>query len=293
MDKQSKQPLAIVGGTGTLGRAFQRVCAMREIPHVVLNRADINISDVASVDGVLRAHHPWAVVNCAGYVRVDDAEREPEACMQVNATTPALMAEICARHGIAFLTYSSDLVFDGAKNTPYVESDAVRPLNVYGQSKAVAEEKVLEAWPSAIVVRASAFFGPWDDYNFVTIALRVMQSGERFVAASDGVVSPTYVPDLVNGSLELLFRERKGVWHLANKGALTWADFARVAASGAGYEAEAIERLLETRPTQDLGMAAARPLYSVLGSERGDFMPPLEDALERYFHGRQQFLASN
>jgi dTDP-4-dehydrorhamnose reductase len=216
---------------------------------------------------------------------VDDAEHEPEICLRVNAEGPAILAQSCARQGVALLTFSSDLVFDGTCADPYVESNAVAPLNVYGRSKALAEARVLKAYPSALVIRTSAFFGPWDEYNFVTIALRQLAAGQTFVAAEDSVVSPTYVPDLVNATLDLLIDGECGLWHLANKSAIAWAELARLAASMAGVDASS----LEARPIRELGLRAARPTYSVLGSERGLLLPSLDHAMSRYFDERQRF----
>ena len=276
------RPLVINGATGTLGRVFARLCEQRGLSYRLLTRAEMDIADAHSVERALAEFDPWAVVNTAGYVRVDDAEREPERCMRENTEGAATVAEACARRGAALLTFSSDLVFDGRKGTPYVESDAVSPLNVYGRSKAEAERRVLELLPSALVVRASAFFGPWDEYNFITLALNTLAEGRTFVAADDCVISPTYVPDLVNASLDLLIDGERGVWHLANEGALSWAELARVAARRAGLD----KRLVEARPTAALRLAAPRPLYGVLASERGQLLPPFEDALARYLNER-------
>ncbi|MBW4574309.1 MAG: sugar nucleotide-binding protein [Aphanothece sp. CMT-3BRIN-NPC111] len=270
--------LAIAGATGTLGKAFARICELRGIPYRLLNRKEMDITDPASIDKVLSELKPWAVVNAAGYVRVDDAEREPDACLRSNAEGAANLAVACAHHKVALLTFSSDLVFDGANTTPYIESHAVAPLNVYGRSKAIAEMRVLESLPSSLVIRTSAFFGPWDEYNFVSIALRELAAGNSFVAAEDAIVSPTYVPDLVNASLDLLIDGECGVWHLANKSEIAWADLARLAAKQAGVNASRIE----ARPQQDLGFAATRPAYSALGSERGVLLPTLDHALSRY-----------
>lgn len=212
-------PLAIVGATGTLGRAFARLCERRGISYRLLTRQEMDIADPVSVDAVLTQLKPWAVVNAAGYVRVDDAEREPDVCLRVNAEGAAILATVCARYNVALLTFSSDLVFDGAVSNPYVENDAVAPLNIYGCSKALAEKLVLKLNPASLVIRTSAFFGPWDDYNFVTIALRQLSAGQTFVAAEDAIVSPTYVPDLVHASLDLLIDGEFGLWNLANKGA--------------------------------------------------------------------------
>jgi len=277
---KSVRPIAITGATGTLGSAFARLCELRGIPYRLLTRKEMDIADPTSVDTALTELQPWAVVNAAGYVRVDDAEREVDACLRVNADGPAILAESCARQGVALLTFSSDLVFDGTSLSPYVESDTVAPLNVYGRSKAEAEERVLKAYPSSLVIRTSAFFGPWDNYNFLTIALRTLAAGHPFLAAEDATISPTYVPDLVHTSLDLLIDGECGVWHLANPGAIAWADLARLAAQQAGLDATRVYPV----PTHTLGLAALRPPYSVLGSERGMLLPSLENAIARYFH---------
>jgi dTDP-4-dehydrorhamnose reductase len=281
----SSSPLVIVGARGTLGKAFARLCDVRGISYQVLTRQEMDIADPASVDAVLTDLKPWAVVNAAGYVRVDDAENEPHVCLRVNAEGPVILAAACLQHKVALLTFSSDLVFDGAVFNPYVESDAVAPLNVYGCSKALAEKLVLKVNPASLVIRTSAFFGPWDDYNFVTLALRQLSAGNTFVAAEDAIVSPTYVPDLVHASLDLLIDGECGLWHLANKGAITWADLARLAAKTAGFNPSNVIAL----PTQELGLTAKRPIYSVLGSNRGEFMSCLDSAMSRYFDECQRF----
>ncbi|MFN6497186.1 MAG: family 1 glycosylhydrolase [Nostoc sp. DedQUE01] len=278
----SLRPLAIVGATGTLGKAFGRLCEVRGISYCLLRRQDMDIANPASVNKVLAELQPWAVVNAAGYVRVDDAEREPDICLKENTEGPAILAAACAQHNVGLLTFSSDLVFDGAESNPYVETDTVAPLNVYGCSKVLAEKLVLQAHPASLVIRTSAFFGPWDDYNFVTIALRQLAAGNPFVAAEDAIVSPTYVPDLVHASLDLLIDGEKGLWHLANKSAVAWADLARLAAKKAGVSVKSLISL----PTQELGLIATRPAYSVLGSDRGELMPHLDCAISRYLEER-------
>ncbi len=273
------RPILITGATGTLGRAFARMCAARGLPYRVLNRAELDITNRDSVATALDALRPWAVVNTAGYVRVDDAEQQPAACYRANAEGPALLAAACAERGIALLTFSSDLVFDGDHDTPYIESNPVAPLNVYGHSKAAAEEQVLQVLPEALVVRTSAFFGPWDEHNFVYAALRTLASGAPFVAASDAVITPTYVPDLVQTCLDLLIDCERGIWHLATPTPLSWADLARAAAEVAGLDPAGVRGL----PLAALDLPARRPCYSALGSERGVLLRPLDGALAHYF----------
>jgi dTDP-4-dehydrorhamnose reductase len=195
-----------------------------------------------------------------------------------------VLAAACARHGVHLTTFSSDLVFDGARGEAYVESDTVAPLGVYGKSKAEAEVRVLDAHPGALVVRTSSFFGPWDDYNFVTLALAALERGEPFMAARDITVSPTYVPDLVQACLDLAVDRERGVWHLTNGQPVTWTEFALLAAGRAGVDASRIEAL----PGAACGHVAARPRYSALHSERGLLLPGLDSAIGRYLEARNE-----
>ncbi|MDB4986987.1 MAG: dTDP-4-dehydrorhamnose reductase, partial [Myxococcaceae bacterium] len=229
---------------------------------------------------------PWAVINTAGFVRVDLAEREVERCMAINATGAAALAQVCLRLGIRLLTFSSDLVFDGAQSTPYLESDPVAPLSVYGQSKVQAEQLVGRLLEDALIVRTSAFFGPEDAANFVTMTLSALLRGERVRAASDVTISPTYVPHLTHACLELLIDGASGIWHLANQGALSWHELAERAGRLLGVSLEG----LDPCRFADLQLPAPRPSNSVLSSERAQLMPTLDEGLADYAsHVASQF----
>jgi dTDP-4-dehydrorhamnose reductase len=275
-------PILITGATGTLGRAFGRVCTERGLAHRLTRRDELDIADPDAVAAALDRYEPWLVVNTAGYVRVDDAEQDAERCRRENAIGPATLARACARREVALLSFSSDLVFDGRKQAPYDEHDTPSPLGVYGHTKREAEERVLDAHPAALVVRTSAFFGPWDEHNFVTLTLRALAEGREVHAADDTVVSPTYVPDLVHACLDLAIDGERGLWHLANQGAATWTELARRAARLAGHAPDRITPV----PSSALGWRAPRPPFSALGSARGQLLPSLDDALLRHHHAR-------
>lgn len=275
-------PILISGASGTLGRAFARICQQRHLPYQVLTRQDMDIADPASVTRAIARFRPWAMVNASGYVRVDEAERDVERCFRENTHGPANLASACARAGVHLTTFSSDLVFDGLQGTPYVETDAIAPLSIYGRSKAAAECSVLERHPAALVVRTSSFFGPWDEHNFVSQALTTLQQGRQFFAPDDITVSPTYVPDLVNVCLDLIIDRECGVWHLTNNQPVTWIALANAAAMHAGIDS----RLLVARPAADCNYAAARPRYSALHSERAILLATLDDALYRFTAAR-------
>ncbi len=268
----SPRQILITGATGTLGRAFSRICDIRGLDHVLLSRAEMDIADPESVRRVIDCERPWAVVNAAGYVRVPEAENEPERCFRENAAAAATLAQACAVHRIPLVTFSSDLVFDGSLERPYRESDPVNPASVYGASKAEAERRVLAAHDRALVIRTSAFFGPWDRYNFVWSVLNALSRGDVVEARAD-LVSPTYVPDLVHEALNLLIDGAAGLWHLANPGSVSWCAFARMAAERAGYDPDLV--------TQSDGGAI---LNTVLESERGLLLPPFESAFDRFFN---------
>lgn len=271
-------PLLIIGKNGTLGRAFAQVCENRFLHYKFLSREESDICDMVSIRAAIEKYRPWAMVNTAGFVRVDDAEKEKEKCFADNTTGAQNLAIAAAQYGVKLVTYSSDLVFDGEKRAPYTEDDKTNPLNTYGLTKVKAEEAVLKANPDALVIRASAFFGPWDEYNFAHCVRRSLLNKERINVARDAVISPTYIPDLVHATLDLLVDEEKGIWHLANNGELSWADFANEIADRFNLSRKYINAVRSS----DFNYAAKRPLYSVLSSARGVLLPSLEDALKRY-----------
>ncbi len=266
------------GAAGTLGQAFVRACELRGLPFVACTRAELDIADRASIARALNRVRPWALVNAAGFVNVDAAETDCLRCYRENGEGPGVLAAECSDRKLPMLTFSTDLVFDGESSRPYVEGDPVNPLSVYGRSKAIAETRVLAAHPGALVVRSSAFFGPWDRYDFVTVALESLRGGGSFTAADDVVVSPTYVPDLAHASLDLLQDGERGIWHLANRGAVTWAELARRSAALVSADAS---RLIAAS-CEELRWTAARPRFSALGTHRGFALPELDDALARY-----------
>jgi dTDP-4-dehydrorhamnose reductase len=137
---------------------------------------------------------------------------------------------------------------------------------------------VLQVYPAALVIRTSSLFGPWDDKNFLTRALRALAAGQEVAAIEDVVMSPTYVPDLVDASLDLLIDRAAGLWHLANQGVTSWAQLALTAAA----LAEISTHTLKPVGCQSLQLPARRPPYSVLTSERGLVLPTLSHALRAY-----------
>jgi dTDP-4-dehydrorhamnose reductase len=263
--------LLITGATGTLGSAFARICEERALPFCLTGRDELDLTDPDSVAAAIGKREPWAVINAAGFVRVADAERERDACMAANADGAERLARACAEAGIPLVTFSSDLVFDGRLGRPYEEGDETRPGGVYGLSKAEAERRVLAAGGRPLVVRTSAFFGPWDRYNFAWHVAGALARGETVRACSRTRISPTWVPDLCHVALDLLIDGETGLWHLANEGEVSWYDFARRVAEGAGLDADLVVR-------DD----AAEDTSTALTSRRGRLLRSFDSALDEF-----------
>jgi dTDP-4-dehydrorhamnose reductase len=268
------RPLLITGATGTLGQAFSRICAHRGLVHVLTSRAELDITDEASIAAALERYKPWAIVNTAGFVRTWEADEKFDECLAINATGPELLGRACKAAGIPLVTFSSDLVFDGKLGRPYVEPDEPAPVCPYGKSKAEAEQRLMAIDTNALIIRTSAFFGPWDRYNFLFNTIEKLKRGEEVVVSDRAVVSPTYVPDLVHAALDLLLDGENGIWHLTNQGAISWHELAREAAAAAKLGRDAV-RLV--RPAED-----AEHADTSLSSRRGLLLRPLDQAISDF-----------
>lgn len=264
--------LLITGASGTLGQALARLCEERALPFCLTARDELDITRPESIDVAIERHEPWAVINTAGFVRVADAENERPACFAWNAAGAANLAEACAAAGIPLVTFSSDLVFDGCKGSPYLEDDPVSPAGAYGESKAEAERRVLAAHPGALVIRTAAFFGPWDRYNFAWAVVNQLAEGRRFAACPNSFVSPTFVPDLGHATLDLLTDGEQGLWHLANVGCVSWYEFALCLAEAVGLDASLIDAVPAVEARRDTSLA----------SRHGRLLRPLDQAIADY-----------
>lgn len=272
-------PILIVGCNGTLGVAFKNICHHRALVHRALPRQQLDITDKVQIEEAINLYKPWAVINAAGYVKVDEAESNRDICFNLNTEGPANLAETCRAHGIQLITFSTDLVFDGNKQSPYTENDCVKPINIYGESKANGEKLVSNYFPGAIIIRTSSFFGPWDTYNFAHNILEDLRRGKDCKVVDDIIISPTYVPHLVNCALDLLIDGEKGIWHITNDGSLSWYHFAREISERGGFQKKNIHPITQ----KEMHWQAQRPDYSALESNKGIYLPSLDRALASFF----------
>jgi dTDP-4-dehydrorhamnose reductase len=281
-------PILITGATGTLGRALAHACQWRGLDYLLTDRRRLPLTDPDSIAHVLDSERPWAVINAAGWVKVDAAEDHEAACMEVNVEGAARLAAACAVRGLPFVAFSSDLVFDGAAGRPYHENSPTAPLGVYGRSKAAMEQRVLAMGSQALVVRTAAFFSERDPYNFASGVVAALMSGQGFDAAEDLTISPTYTPELADVVLDLLIDGERGVRHLTNQGEVSWAAFARMLCARLDLDPTRVRG----KPAATMGWAAARPRYSPLGTARGALMSPLDTVIDRFAVGWRRRSAS-
>ena len=272
------QPVLIAGASGALGQALAKACHLRGLPYVLTDRRELPLDEPEAVALALERHRPWAVINAAGWVRIDEAELDPGGCRLANAIGAANLAEAAAAIGAHYTAFSSDLVFGGQLERPYVESDGARPLSVYGASKDEAEQRILALGSRALMVRTAAFFSPDDPRNFAAQVARQLVAGRLLRAAADCVVSPTYVPDLCHAVLDLVIDGETGLWHLSNGEAVSWAEFGWAVADALDLD----RRLIKPVAAAEMGWRARRPAHAPLGTERGRRMPNFTQALEHY-----------
>lgn len=198
---------------------------------------------------------------------VDGCEAQPELALQVNARGPAALAAYAREHGIPFVFFSSDYVFNGtqAHPGPYAESDSPHPLNVYGESKLAGERMVLQANAAALVLRTSWVYGQdAAGKNFISFLLRQLRAKEPVRVPADQVSTPTFNRDLALTTFALLDRGANGVLHLTGQELMSREELARTVARFFGED----ESLIHGVPTAELQQGAARPLLSGLRSER-------------------------
>lgn len=284
----TSEPILVLGRSGLLATAL----AERGRGSVVTaGRPDF---DLAASDGparMLNRIRPAAVINAAAYTAVDRAESEPELAFTLNRDGPAALAKACARSGVPLIHVSTDCVFDGTKDGAYREADTPRPLNIYGASKRAGERAVLEAMPSALVVRTSWTFGPQGE-SFVTRLLGWARGRDSLTIVGDQRGKPTYAPALAEALLifahgMIAGSATCGLIHLAGETALSRAEQAQIILDLARERGGPWARVTPI-PTSAHPTAARRPLNAVLdctlaaswGIALGPFRHDVEIALD-------------
>lgn len=274
----------VTGATGMLGQDVVRT--LRARGHVCLGAgsADFDLLDAEAVQRAVQGFMPEAIVHCAAYTAVDQAESEPERCTAVNGMGTLNIARAALAVNAKLLYISTDYIFDGSGDTPREEYDKPNPLNVYGLSKLQGEEAVRALTAKHFILRVSWLFGRGGK-NFVETIRRLGREKSQISVVDDQIGSPTYTLDLARLIVQMLPTGRFGTYNVSNEGFCSFADFARMILRADGSRCRVIPI-----PSAEYPTAARRPLNSRLSKASLDEngfprLPIWEDALRRYIVG--------
>lgn len=278
----------LIGNKGMLGTELAQALASSRLEYTGSDR-EVDILDPEAIQAFAHGKKIGWIVNCAAYTAVEKAEDEAELCARLNAQGPENIARAASKLGAKLIHISTDYVFDGSGNRPYVEDDPVAPIGVYGRTKAEGEARLREACPQHVIVRTAWLYGRHGP-NFVTTMLRLMREKEKVGVVADQRGTPTYAADLAAAIVSILRAPRVvyGTFHFSDVGETTWYEFA-VAIQRLGREHGLLERDCSVDPltTAQYPTKVRRPAYSVLSKEKivatyGLKIPNWEGALKSY-----------
>lgn len=280
--------VAVTGSKGQLGWELCRQLGEQAIP---LDRAELDLADLASIRGAIRRIKPDAVINAGAYTAVDQAETEPELCRRINAEAVGELAEACREIDCALLQVSTDYVFGGtySRLEPHREDEPVEPQGVYARTKQEGEVRAAGA-PKHFVARTCGLYGRpspgRSPANFVETMLRLGRERDHLRIVSDQTCTPSAVTEVAQAIVFLLGTEAYGTYHVTNTGSVAWIDFAAEIFRLAGLSPR-----LEAITTAQYGAPAPRPSYSVLDTSKyqrlgGPILSDWQGALARYLATR-------
>lgn len=254
----AKNNFLVTGASGQLGSAFLRTFVLKGISASGLSHKEGNICDIDQMRSVIKKFQPTVLINCAAYNDVDKAEKEPENAFLVNAEAVKNLASLCKEQKIFFVHYSTDYVFDGRKKDLYDENDQPNPFSQYGQSKLAGEKAVQNILSEYLVFRVSWVFGH-GGVNFLSKAMQWAKKQRELRIADDEISVPTYVDDIVEGTLAAIENGLKGLYHLPNSGFCSryeWVKFF--------FQIKGFDNKIVPVSSAEFTTAAKRPAFSAM-----------------------------
>lgn len=275
--------MLVTGAGGMVGRALCEFCEASGDTVFAYDRAALDIANGDAVREAVRSNKPDAVINCAAWTDVDGCESDVERAFAVNARGPENLAVASREANAAYVTISTDYVFDGTKEGFYTQEDQPNPLSVYGRAKLEGEQRAQEANDASIVVRTGFIFGRGGK-NFLSKVIELARRDQQIKAITDAYGTPTYAPDLARRLRELAQLNHPGIFHVVNSGdGASYAEFAREAMLIANLGERGVEEVLSetlNRPAPRPQNSRLRCLYSEnLGLSP---LPDWRDALRRF-----------
>lgn len=259
----------VVGSNGQVGRSLQdevNLKASQAVAFNFLTRKDFDLRCPDAMNDFFFGKKIDYIVNCAAYTAVDKAEEEEEQAFLVNSDAVKNLATICKTNQATFLHISTDYVFDGTAQKPYLPSDEPNPINVYGKSKLEGEKQALTTNPKTIIVRTSWVYSDYGN-NFYKTMFRLMSEGREIRVVNDQIGKPTHARDLAAYIYGLIISEdtEYGIHHFTGNKQMSWYEFALKIAKENRFDIHIVPISSEEYPT-----LAKRPNWSVLGNSAHD-----------------------
>ncbi len=241
---------------------------------------EMDITDKIVVDNIIAEYKPDVIFHCAAYTAVDRAEENKELCYDVNVNGTRNIVDAAKKNGAKVVYISTDYVFDGNKDGIYAEEDETNPVNYYGYTK-LCGEKLVEKLDNYLIVRISWVFGI-NGNNFIKTMLKLSETRDELFVVSDQIGSPTYTEDLSKLLVDMVEKNKKGLFNVTNEGYCSWYEFAK-------YIFEINNKDIKVNPilTKDYKTLAKRPYNSKLSKEKLELeglskLPDWKDATKRY-----------
>jgi dTDP-4-dehydrorhamnose reductase len=286
-----KPTILLTGRTGQLGSELGRL--LPKLGQVIApGRTQLDLREPEQIRKIMRDANPQLVINAAAYTAVDAAETDEANALAVNAEAPRLLAEEAKKIGALLVHFSTDYVFDGSKETPYVETDAPNPLNAYGKTKLAGEEAIRNSGVAHLIFRTSWVYA-MHGRNFLLTILRLATEREELKVVADQVGAPTCAFDLAEATIRILAgmiageksqhpsSEVSGTYHMTAAGQATWFEFANAILEEAGRAPKNLPWLASATKgrsrmarrvvpisTEEFRSPALRPAYSILSNAR-------------------------
>ena len=262
-----QQNILITGANGQLGNCLRDLAADYQDKYLFhyTDVAELDITDAAAVEAYVVDNRIDIILNAAAYTAVDKAEDDEENSYRINCTAVGNLAEAARKHGLFLVHISTDYVFSGDSETPYVETDTPAPMSVYGSTKLAGERAIVASGCRAVIIRTSWLYSEYG-HNFVKTMLKLGRERDGVRVVCDQIGGPTYAGDLAKAVMAMLEHQPEtGVefYHFANEGVCSWFDFAKAIMEMAGLPCR-----VEAIPSSEYPAKAHRPPFSVFNLDK-------------------------
>ncbi|MFH1461882.1 MAG: dTDP-4-dehydrorhamnose reductase [bacterium] len=282
--------ILLIGKTGQLGREIIKDSLSFDFEIISFNRNELDVSSATQIKEKLKKTKPDILINTSAYHVLSQCEESPLNAMAINFIAVKNMAEICNDMNIKFVTYSTDYVFNGKKDSPYLENDETDPLQVYGLSKLAGEYAALSSnSKNTIIIRTNGLYGGKTgsnekNGNFVLNIMKEADGKKEIEVSSEQIISPTYAGDLSKATLKLLKQENEtGVYHLINEGSCSWSEFTKEI-----FKLAKINTIVKPVVRDKIIGQLKRPKFTVLANIKakaiGIELPSWQEGLKKYIN---------